>query len=134
MLVDTFTYSDAPADVAIYEAVRGWSPETFPEPGMLPKLGVIVWDGETLVCYVCADMSNSIPRAFIDYLQTNPAVSARRRHSAVALAEKFLVERLPANGYRAILGIPIHAGVAALSQKMGYEVHSKAVLAFGKNI
>ena len=134
MIVDTFTVSERPEDVAIYEVIRGWSPETFPVPAMLPKLGVIVWDGEELICFVCADMSNSIPRAFIDHLQTNPKVSAAKRHKAVRLAEKFLVERLQAHGYRAILGISVHPGVASLSQKMGYKIHERAVLAFAKEI
>ena len=134
MLVDTYTFSDSPEDVAIYETIRGWSPETFPPPEFLPKLGVIVWDHEKLVCFVCADMSNSIPRAFIDYLQTNPAVSAAKRHRAVKLAEKFLVERLQEHGYRRILGISVHVGVASLSEFLGYRIHEKAVLAFTKEI
>lgn len=134
MLVDTYTHSDAPKDVAIYDAIKAWSPDDFPDPSMLPKLGVIVWDGETLVCFVCADMSNSVPRAMIDYLMTNPAVSARTRHRAVILAERFIVDRLREHGYSAVIGVSRHAGVASLSRAMGYAIDDKAVLVFTKTI
>jgi hypothetical protein len=134
MIVDTYTYSEAPEDVVIYGEILSWSPETFPPPDMLPKLGAIVWEGDELVCFVCADMSNSIPRAFIDYLQTNPAFSPSKRHKAVKLAERFLVERLKAHGYTKIFGISVHAGVASISTAMGYQVHDRAVLAFAKEI
>lgn len=134
MTVEPYTYAPTARDHAVYEQVRSWSPDTFPSPDMLPKLGAIVKDGEGLICFLCADVSSTVPRAFLDYLQTNPDVSPIKRHRAVMLAEAFLVGQLQEAGCVSVTGISIHPAVATLSTWMGYQIHEKAVLVFTKEI
>ena len=134
MIVDHYTYSEAPGDVAVYESIREWDPDSFPPPAFLPKMGVVVWDDDELVCFLCADMSNSIPRAFLDYLMTNPAIGKIKRFKAVKMAEEFICELLRGHGYSNLVGVTPKAGIAMLAQRMGFTLHNKPVLAFGKSL
>jgi hypothetical protein len=134
MKVAHYTYSEE--NKGIYEIIRLWDVEAFPEPAMLPKLGCVVECEQTgeFVAFVCADMSNSIPRAMMDNLQTNPDVSPTKRLRAVRLAEGFICERLKHHGYSVIMGVSPHAGVASISQSMGYTESPKVLAAFTKTI
>lgn len=120
MEVEYYSYSEEPESVALYEMVKGWSPERFPIPELLPKMGVLVKEGGEYLAFVCADMSNNIPRAQIDYLMTNPAAGWRRRHKAVKMGEKFICERLKENGFSVVQAITPHAGIASLACLLGY--------------
>tara|TARA_R110000822_G_scaffold90467_2_gene209145 strand:- start:3288 stop:3701 length:414 start_codon:yes stop_codon:yes gene_type:complete len=124
MTVETYTYSPEEEDQRVYQMLREWSPKTFPPGNYLPKLGVIVYDElGTAQCYVSADMSNSIPRAYLDYLQTNPSATKFSRWKAVKLAEKFLCMELKRLGYHVVMAMTELPGVAFLSQKLGYWVN-----------
>ena len=84
MTIEVYTYdAESPESVDTYHVLKSWSDDTFPPPYFLPKLGVIVRDEGEAVAFVCADMSNSIPRAYIDFLQTNPDAGAITRFKAV---------------------------------------------------
>ncbi len=123
MTIATYSYSTEEEDQVIYHKIRAWSPKTFPQGGLLPKLGVIAYDDHgTAVAFVCADMSNSIPRAFLDFLQTNPDASPRSRYRGVKLAEEFLCAELKRMGYVIIDAITRFPGMAALSQRLGYHI------------
>ena len=128
-------YSYSEEDHDIYEMIKAWSPDTFPQPALLPKMGVIVTDddGEPLV-YLCADMSNSVPRAFIDHLQTNPEASIHRRYKATKLADEFLCERLKDHGYLTVYSISRVSQVSSLSHSLGYETYGEKLNFFQKLI
>lgn len=135
MTLRTYSYDpEDPQTLRDYEVIRAWAPERFPVPELLPKLGVIVEDGEEAICFLCADMSNSIPRAMIDYLMTNPKVGALKRWEAAFMAEEFLCERLKGHGYVVVYGISRLPGVASLAQELGYQVSPKPVIEFRKEL
>ena len=136
MKLEAYVYDpESEESLRIYNQILSWDEDAFPPGELLPKLGVLTRDesGEIL-CYVCADMSNSIPRAMVDYLMTNPDISPTKRYKAVKLAEEFICKRLKELGYTYIIGVSRHAGVAALSQSLGYEVLLKPVIEFNKVI
>lgn len=135
MRIETFAHNGAEEDQVMYEVIKAWAPESFPIPELLPKLGVIVFDDlDVPICFLCADMSNSIPRAMLDCLQTNPAFSKMTRWNATKLAEEFLCEELKTLGYSVIIGVSQNSGVAWLSQKLGYWVSPQAMSYFHKSI
>jgi len=135
MKIQHYSYSDDPADIAIYKVVKSWSPDTFPQPEQLPKMGVIVMDDDgTPLVYLCADMSNSVPRAFIDHLQTNPAASIHRRYKATILADQFLCDRLKHYGYLMVYSISRVNQVSSLSRTLGYETYGEKINFFQKTL
>jgi len=135
MTVEAYSYSEEEEDQQIYHMLRAWAPDSFPQGCLLPKLGVIVYDDlGTAICYMCADMSNSIPRATIDYLQTNPDMPALTRFKAVKLAEEFLCQELKRMGYHHVFAVSLYAGIASLSQSLGYTVHDRAFVHLQKVI
>lgn len=135
MTVETYSYSEEEKDQQIYQMLRAWAPDSFPQGCLLPKLGVIVYDDlGSAVCYMCADMSNSVPRAFLDHLQTNPDMPALTRFKAVKLAEKFLCQELRRLGYYQVSAITLKAGIASISQSLGYKVYDRAVVHLQKAI
>lgn len=136
MEVEAYSYDpESETSLAQYDELKSWEPDLFPPGPYLPKLGVIVRDkdGQALT-FLCADMSNSIPRAMIDHLQTNPAVPPRKRWTATVLAERFLCDSLARLGYVKVIGLSIHPGVASLSHEMDYDLHQKPVFVFAKNL
>ncbi len=132
MEVETYTYEDTDESHSLYLMIESWFEGRFPEPELLPKLGVLVKEDDEYLCFVCADMSNNIPRAYIDYLMTNPEIGATKRYKAAKLAEEFLCERLRDHGYSLIYGMTPHAGIASLSQKLGFQVDMTPNLAIYK--
>jgi hypothetical protein len=135
MTIEVYTYdAESPESVDTYHVLKSWSDDTFPPPYLLPKLGVIVRAEGEAVAFVCADMSNSIPRAYIDFLQTNPDVGAITRFKAVKLAEKFLCQELKRLGYGVIVGMTQKAGIAFLSQRLGYWLNPKGMTYLAKTI
>ena len=134
MEIESYSYDGSEDSKSIYEMLKSWSPDDFPIPELLPKLGVIVKEEGVPLCFIAADMSNSIPRAIIDSLQTNPKVSILKRFKAVKLAENFLCRELKELGYSYIQGFSKKAGVACLSQKCGYEILPFALNIFHKSI
>lgn len=135
MTIQTYSYSEEEEDQRIYQELKSWSPDTFPQGHMLPKLGVIAYDDlGTAVCFVCADMSNNVPRAFLDFLQTNPNASPTARFKGIKLAEEFLCRELKRLGYVLIDAITRFAGMASLSQRLGYQVNPTAVIHLYKQI
>ena len=135
MTVEVYSYSEEEKDQAIYEMLRGWSPEFFPLGELLPKLGVIVYDDlGTAVCFLCADMSNNVPRAFLDHLQTNPEASPMTRFKAVKIAEKFIVQELRRLNYSVINAVTLHAGIASIAQALDYTLYPKALIHLQKVI
>lgn len=135
MTIEVYTYdAESPESVDTYHVLKSWSDDTFPPPYLLPKLGVIVRAEGEAVAFVCADMSNSIPRAYIDFLQTNPDVRVITRFKAVKLAEKFLCQELKRLGYGFIIGMTQKAGIACLSQRLGYWLNPKGMTYLAKTI
>lgn len=131
--IEAYAYDGSDEAKATYEEIRAWDPRWFPPAHWLPKLGAIarLEDG-TRAAYICADMSNSVPRATIEFMMTNPAVPKMKRFRAVELIEQFLCERLLELGYTVIIGMSRHAGVAALSQEFGYTVEPHSAALFHK--
>lgn len=124
MKIETYSVDVEIEDsMRVYREIEGWAPEFMPDPLMLPKLGVIVRDekGEGIV-YMCADMSNSVPRAFLDTMQTNPEQPFKTRFKACEMAVRFLKERLKDHGYVCIMSATPHPGVAVLAQKLGFTI------------
>lgn len=135
MKVETYTYdAESQESVETYELLSSWSPDTFPPPAFLPKLGVIVRHEGDAVAFVCADMSNSIPRAYIDFLQTDSEAPSMTRFKAVKMAEKFLCQELKRLGYTMIVGMTQKAGIACLSQRLGYWINSKGMTYLAKTL
>ena len=135
MKIEIYTYdAESPENVESYKLLKSWSPDTFPPPQFLPKLEVLVREKGEAVAFVCADMSNSIPRAYLDYLQTNPNAGALIRFKAIKMAEEFLCQELKRLGYAVIAAITQKAGVACLSQRLGYWINPKGMSYLGKTL
>ena len=133
MKIQLYSYSDDPVDQKIYDIILSWSPDTFPQPALLPKMGVIVLDDDgTPLVFLCADMSNSVPRAFIDHLQTNPSASIHKRYKATILADQFLCDRLKSHGYMMVYSISRVKQVSSLSRTLGYETFGDKLNFFQK--
>jgi len=132
MEVETYTYEDTDESHYLYLTIASWYDGRFPEPELLPKLGVLVKEEDEYICFVCGDMSNNIPRAYIDYMMTNPDISSKKRYKAMKLAQEFLCERLRDHGYSLLYGMTPHPGVASLSQRMGFSVDMTPNLAIYK--
>lgn len=115
--------------------VKAWAPDDFPPGYLLPKLGVITFDElGTALCFLCADMSNNVPRAFLDHLQTNPDIPPVTRYKAVKMAEEFICRELKRLGYNVVNCVTRHVGVATISQSLGYHVNPKALIHLQKVI
>lgn len=136
MTVETYSYDGkTPENVATYEMINSWDDELFPIPELLPKLGVIVRDDDgTAIVFMCADMSNNIPRAFLDALQTNPDTTWAKKLKACRLAYEFLCERLREHGYSFIWAITPHPKLAAISQQFGFRVNMKPLIGLEQSI
>ena len=135
MKIQLYSYSDDPVDQKIYDIILSWSPDTFPQPALLPKMGVIVCDDDgTPLVFLCADMSNSVPRAFIDHLQTNPVINPITRYKAVKLAEGFICDRLKNHGYELVYAISRFGQISEMAKHLGYETHCEKVSFFCKKL
>ena len=134
MKIESYSYDGSEESKKTYEMLKSWAPEDFSIPGLIPKLGVIVYEDDQALVFMAADMSNSIPRAIIDSLQTNPAVPAMKRFRAVKLAESFLCKELKRLGYSLVVAHTKIAGVACLSQNCGYCVVPEGVSVVYKSI
>lgn len=136
MKIELYKYDEASEESRnLYEEIKSWSPEMFPPPVLLPHFGVIVRDDEgRLLGYVCADMSNTIPRAYLDFLMTNPAASKMARYKAMKLAVGFICKELKSMGYAFIMGMTEHAGIAIMAEREGFWMNPKALLYFCKNL
>jgi len=135
--IETYAYAEDEESQRTYWGLKSWAPETFPPGALLPKLGVIAYDDHgAALCFMCADMSNSVPRAYLDYLHTNPNpnLKAASKFAGVKLAEKFLCEELKRLGYSVIMAMTEKAGIAYLSQKLGYWVNPKGLSYMVKQI
>lgn len=136
MKIEPYVYDeDSEESCRTYSEIESWNEEFFPPPNHLPKLGVIVRDdnGKAL-CFLCADMSNSIPRAYIDFLMTNPSVMPRVRFSAVVMAEEFIIDRLRNMGYTHVIAITRHAAMATIARRLGYEIDTTPAFQLSKYI
>lgn len=128
MRIEVYSYDGSPESEEKYQMILSWAPDDFSPAVLVPKRGVIVYDGEQPICFMAADMSNSTPRAFIGHLQTNPEVPYMKRYRAVELAEKFLSEALKEDGFLEIIILTKFPRLACLSQNMGYQIHEKPVI------
>ncbi len=135
MIVQMYSYSDNLVDQAVYKVIKSWSEDTFPEPHLLPEMGVVVCDDDgTPIVFLCADTSSTVPRAFIDHLQTNPSVSVHRRYKATLLADKFLCDKLKEQGFEMVYSLSGVSQVSSLSRTLGYEIQAEAINFFQKTL
>lgn len=135
--IETYAYAEDEESQQTYCKLKSWAPDTFPPGYLLPKLGVIAYDDHgTALCFMCADMSNSVPRAYLDYLHTNPSpnIRAAAKFAGVKLAEKFLCEELKRLGFQVIMAMTEKAGIAYISQKLGYWVNPNGLSYMVKQI
>lgn len=124
MRVEHYTYGPEEREQELYQTIKAWSPETFPIGVMLPKLGVVVFNDDDIpLVFMCADMSNNIGRAYLDFFQTNPEAGRMERLRAARMAEEYLCRELKRMDYNHIVAITKKAGIAYLSQSFGYEVN-----------
>jgi len=65
---------------------------------------------------------------------TNPEIGALKRYKAAKLAEEFMCERLQEHGYSLIYGMTPHAGIASLSQRLGFQVDTTPNIAIYKTL
>lgn len=121
MKIEHYSYGPEEREQELYQTIKAWAPDNFPIGDFLPKLGVIAFDDDgTPIAFLCADMSNNIGRAYLDYLQTNPEAGKMKRFRAVRMCEAFICEELKRLGYHQIMAVTKKAGIAVLSQSLGY--------------
>ena len=83
MEVETYTYEDTDESHSLYLMIESWFDGRFPEPELLPKLGVLVKEDDEYLCFVCADM-RPLPRCMQPHSKTSsspaPPLLAPRIH------------------------------------------------------
>ena len=121
---------DAPADYPIVEQwwkEHGWT--AVPQV-MLPKLGVVAfYEGELLQDAAAAwlYMDNSSPVCMLEWLVTNPELSASKTVRALKHVSQYLTSEAKHNGYAVMLTTCKQESLAKFHEKNGFRRTDQAM-------
>jgi hypothetical protein len=100
-----------------------WTAHGFPVVPLpvLPKLGVMAFDGELGLAAGFLYMDNSVGVCWLEWLVTNPEATGRQSLAGIAAVVEFMAERALEMDYGVMLTSCRQEGLARIYQRHGFE-------------